>query len=113
MPGDRRPGRGARCTRRNWSGRATTNFPDADTAFVYIAGKAGGPALFFVVNLALLVASVGSGAGSHLAAGRLLYGMGRDNAIPRVFLASSIRARTSRPTAFSSSVVSRWRARSF
>ena len=66
-----------------WPGYA--DFPDADTAFVHIAGKAGGPALFFVVNLALLVASVGSGAGSHLAAGRLLYGMGRDNAIPRGF----------------------------
>ena len=66
-----------------WPGYA--DFPDADTAFVYIAGKAGGPALFFVVNLALLLACVGSGAGSHLAAGRLLYGMGRDNAIPRGF----------------------------
>ena len=60
-------------------------FPDVDTAFVYIAGQAGGPALFFTVNLALLVATVGSGAGSHLAAGRLLYGMGRDNAIPSRF----------------------------
>ncbi len=66
-----------------WPGYA--DFPDVDTAFVHIAGKAGGPGLFFVVNLALLVASVGSGAGSHLAAGRLLYGMGRDNAIPRGF----------------------------
>jgi len=61
------------------------DFPDADTAFVHIAGKAGGPALFFTVNLALLVANIGSGAGCHLAAGRLLYGMGRDNAIPRRF----------------------------
>jgi amino acid transporter len=60
-------------------------FPDVDTAFVHIAGYAGGPALFFTVNLALLVATIGSGAGSHLAAGRLLYGMGRDNAIPNRF----------------------------
>ena len=37
------------------------------------------------MNLALLVATIGSGAGSHLAAGRLLYGMGRDNAIPSRF----------------------------
>ncbi len=63
-------------------------FPDVDTAFVYIAGQAGGPALFFTVNLALLVATIGSGAGSHLAAGRLLYGMGRDNAIPSRFFAA-------------------------
>ena len=57
-----------------------------DTAFVFIAGQAGGPVLFFIVNLALLVAQVGSGAGSHLAAGRLLYGMGRDDAIPTPLL---------------------------
>jgi putrescine importer len=61
------------------------DFPDIDTAFVHIAGRAGGPALFFIVNLALLFASIGSGSGSHLAAGRLLYGMGRDNAIPTRF----------------------------
>jgi amino acid transporter len=60
-------------------------FPDVDTAFVFIAGQAGGPALFNIVNLALLVATIGSGAGSHLAAGRLLYGMGRDDAIPSRF----------------------------
>jgi amino acid transporter len=60
-------------------------FPDTDTAFVYVAGKAGGQWLFNVVNFALLVATVGSGMGSQLGAGRLLYGMGRDNAIPRRF----------------------------
>jgi amino acid transporter len=60
-------------------------YPDVDTAFVHIAGRAGGPLLFFLVNLALLVATIGSGSGSHLAAGRLLYGMGRDHAIPNRF----------------------------
>jgi amino acid transporter len=44
--------------------------------------------LFVAVNLALLVATIGSGTGSHLAAGRLLYGMGRDNAIPHRFFAA-------------------------
>jgi putrescine importer len=67
-----------------WPG---TSFPDQDTAFVHIAGKAGGLWLFHVVNLALLIASIGSGAGAHLGAGRLLYGMGRDNAIPKKFFA--------------------------
>src|SRR5271157_877530 len=56
-------------------------FPDVDTAFVHVAGRAGGKTLFLLVDVALLVATVGSGMGSHLAAGRLLYGMGRDNAI--------------------------------
>ncbi len=67
-----------------WPG---TKFPDQDTAFVYIAGKAGGQWLFHVVNFALLVATIGSGSGAQLGASRLLYGMGRDNAIPKKFFA--------------------------
>ncbi len=62
-----------------------TRYPDVDTAFVHVAGRAGGTVVFAVVNLALLVATIGSGAGSHLGASRLLYGMGRDDAIPRRF----------------------------
>lgn len=65
-----------------WPG---THFPDEDNAFSYVAQRAGGPWLFMTVNVALLVASIGSGAGAHLGAGRLLYSMGRDNAIPRKF----------------------------
>jgi amino acid transporter len=67
-----------------WPG---TSFPDQDTAFCYIAGKAGGQWLFHTVNFALLIATIGSGSGAHLGAGRLLYGMGRDNAIPKKFFA--------------------------
>jgi len=77
-----------------WPG---TNFPDQDTAFVHIAGKAGGLWLFHVVNLALLVATIGSGSGAHLGASRLLYGMGRDNAIPKKFFAA-INPRTHVPS---------------
>ncbi len=65
-----------------WPG---TDFPDQDNAFSYVAGKAAGPWLFFTVSVALVIASIGSGAGAHLGAGRLLYSMGRDNAIPRKF----------------------------
>jgi amino acid transporter len=64
----------------DWKG-----FPDVDTAFVHVAGKAGGPILFVVVNAALLVANVGSGTGAHLGAARLLYGMGRSGALPASF----------------------------
>lgn len=60
-------------------------FPDADTAFVAVAGRAGGQTLLQFVNATLLVATVGSGMGAQLAAARLLYGMGRDNAIPQGF----------------------------
>jgi amino acid transporter len=61
------------------------HYPDVDTAYVHVAGRAGGAVLFQVVNFTLLVASLGAGIGAQLAAGRLLYGMGRDNAIPRSF----------------------------
>lgn len=64
---------------------ASQPFPDADTAYVHVAGRAGGVFLFQLVNLTLLVATIGSGSGAQLAAARLLYGMGRDNAIPRRF----------------------------
>jgi amino acid transporter len=62
-----------------------TSYPDVDTAFVHVAGRAGGPVLFAILNAALLVANFGSGSGAQLGAGRLLYGMGRDGAIPRRF----------------------------
>ncbi|NSW95028.1 MAG: APC family permease [Bacteroidales bacterium] len=77
-----------------WPG---TDFPDQDTAFVYVAGKAGGLWLFHTINFALLVASIGSGSGAHLGASRLLYGMGRDNAIPKKFFAK-IHPRTRVPS---------------
>jgi amino acid transporter len=66
----------------------SNQFPHPETATGDIAGRAGGTALFITVSLALLVAQVGSGAGAHMAGGRLLYGMGRDNAIPRRFFAA-------------------------
>jgi len=65
----------------------TPTFPDQDTAFCFVAGRAGGGWLFHTVNFALLVATIGSGSGAHLGASRLLYGMGRDNAIPARFFA--------------------------
>jgi putrescine importer len=74
-----------------------TTFPDQDTAFCYVAARAGGQWLFQIVNMALLVATIGSGAGAQLGAGRLLYGMGRDNAIPSGFFAK-INPRTHIPS---------------
>ncbi len=61
------------------------SYPDVDTAIVHVAKRAGGPLLFAIINAALLVANFGSGSGAQLGAGRLLYGMGRDGAIPRGF----------------------------
>jgi putrescine importer len=77
-----------------WPG---TTFPDQDTAFCFVAGKAGGQWLFHAVNLALIVGTIGAGSGAHLGAGRLLYSMGRDNAIPNKFF-GAVNPRTQVPS---------------
>ena len=61
------------------------NFPDIDTAFVFVARKAGGNTLFHIMNISLLFSCIGAGIGSMLGAARLLYGMGREDAIPKKF----------------------------
>lgn len=65
--------------------KAGEPFPDVDTAYVHVAGRAGGAILFQIVNFTLLVATIGSGAGGQLAGARLLYGMGRDESLPKGF----------------------------
>jgi putrescine importer len=60
------------------------SYPDVDTAYVWVATRVWKP-LFFVVGIAMVVGSVGAGMGSQLGAARLLYGMGRSNALPRRF----------------------------
>ncbi len=56
-----------------------------ESAFALISKQAGGIILYHVINFTLLIANMGSGMGAQLAAGRLLYGMGRGNALPRSF----------------------------
>jgi putrescine importer len=63
---------------------ASQPFPDVNTAYSYIAGRMWAP-LFTVVNFTLLLANFGSGLGAQVGAARLLYGMGRSNALPRSF----------------------------
>jgi len=60
-------------------------FPDIDTAYVHISGRAGGPILFMIVNASLLLANMGSGIASQLGAARLLLAMGQDGALPKRF----------------------------
>ena len=62
-------------------------FPDIDTAYVHVAAVAGGAVLFQVVNFTLIIATIGSGSGAVLAGARLLFGMGRDRALPHSFFA--------------------------
>ncbi len=59
-------------------------FPNVDTAFVHVAARAWHP-MFAIVGITLLVANFGSGMGAQLGAARLLYGMGRSEAIPKSF----------------------------
>jgi amino acid transporter len=63
---------------------ATQPFPNSDTAFTYVAGRAWAP-LFAIVGFTLLVANFGSGMGAQIGAARLLYGMGRSKALPQSF----------------------------
>jgi amino acid transporter len=63
---------------------ASQPFPDETTAFVFAAGRTWAP-LFAIVGFTLVVANFGSGMGAQLGAARLLYGMGRSNALPKSF----------------------------
>ena len=72
---------------------ASRPFPDVVTAFVHVAGAAGGTWLLQLVNATLLVATIGSGTASQLGAARLLYGMGRADALPKVFFGKTERKR--------------------
>ena len=63
---------------------AVERFPDLDTAYVYVAARAWKP-LFPIVGFTLLLANFGSGMGAQIGAARLLYGMGRSDALPKPF----------------------------
>ncbi len=63
---------------------AAEPYPNVDTAFTFVAGRAWAP-LFAIVGFTLVVANFGSGMGAQLGAARLLYGMGRSNALPKSF----------------------------
>src|SRR6202047_88290 len=63
---------------------ASQAFPNVDTAFTFVAGRAW-PPLFGILGFTLLVANFGSGMGAQLGAARLLYGMGRSKALPQSF----------------------------
>ncbi len=76
---------------------ASQPFPDVDTAFVHVAGRAAGPWLFATINITLLVANMGSGLGAQLGAARLLYGMGRSSALPKSFF-GKVSAKTRIPS---------------
>jgi amino acid transporter len=63
---------------------ASQPFPDVTTAFTFVAARTWSPMLA-IVGFTLLVANFGSGMGAQLGAARLLFGMGRSNALPKSF----------------------------
>jgi len=72
---------GAQLLRPDWQ------FPESEveTAFIHVTAIAGGIFLSKAISLTLIIATIGSGMGAQLGAARLLYGMGRSEAIPKSF----------------------------
>jgi amino acid transporter len=60
-----------------------TNLVNHETAFMDVARIVGGPILFALYGVVLLVSSLACGLAGHIGAARLLYSMGRDDVIPR------------------------------
>lgn len=62
-------------------------FTNIETAFIEVTGRVGGIGLFRAMAIVLVVANIGAGMTTQVGAARLMYGMGRDNVIPRRFFA--------------------------
>lgn len=62
-----------------------TTFKNLDTAFFDVCQLVGGKFLFNAMALILAIACLGSALTGQVGAARILFGMGRDNALPRIF----------------------------
>ena len=72
-------------------------FPDLVTAFMDICQRVGGAPLFQAMGITIGIASFGGALAGVVAAARLLFGMGRDNVLPRRIFAH-LGSGTSTPT---------------
>jgi putrescine importer len=59
------------------------HFANPETAFMDVCRRVGGIVLFEAMGAVLIVAAFGSALGGTLGAARILFGMGRDNILPR------------------------------
>ncbi|MBZ5566133.1 MAG: APC family permease [Acidobacteriia bacterium] len=59
------------------------SFPNMETAFMDVTMRVGGWVLFQALAFTLILANVGAGLSAQVGAARLLFGMGRDNVLPR------------------------------
>jgi amino acid transporter len=64
-----------------------TTYSNIETAFIDVMRRVGGVTLFRAMAILLVVANLGAGMTTQVGAARLLFGMGRDNVIPRRFFA--------------------------
>jgi len=62
-------------------------FSNIETAFIEVTGRVGGVVLFQAMAFVMVIANIGAGMTTQVGAARLLFGMGRDNVIPRRFFA--------------------------
>jgi len=58
-----------------------------ETAYLDVTRRVGGPLLFHALGVVLILATIGAGLAGQLGAARLLFGMGRDNVLPRKLFA--------------------------
>ena len=58
-------------------------FSNIETAFMDVTRRVGGATLFQAMAVLLVLANVGAGLTGQVGAARLLFGMGRDNVLPR------------------------------
>jgi amino acid transporter len=70
---------------RVWPDYNSIKEADLPTAFFDVCRLAGGKFLFDAMTATLVVASLGSALTGQVGAARILFGMGRDNALPRFF----------------------------
>ena len=63
------------------------HFAQPETAFMDVCSRVGGMPLYHAMWVILLVASFGSALTGQVGAARILYGMGRDNALPHKLFA--------------------------
>lgn len=66
---------------------AYNTFGNVETAFMDVAQRVGGPLLFQALGIVLILAAVGAGLTGQVGAARLLFGMGRDNVLPKKLFA--------------------------
>jgi putrescine importer len=60
-----------------------STFRDSATAFMDVTRRVGGEWLFLAMTLVVIIAVTGSGLAAQASASRLLFGLGRDNVLPR------------------------------